>query len=321
MARAPIPEIVLKPLGFGRLAAAAGASVQVNLRSGGAASVYSAETGGSVLSNPLTSDAQGRVTGWVDRGAYNLVVTHTDLPGGGYTAFFDAAPGGNATIDSAWLAPGVGAGGGGGGLDIVTRSFLGFDRFDRATGPLVNSPVAVSGQSWTVQAATVSTNVVMQDGVLLYLGDGSNRQYIALHDEPGEITTEIVFFPPSAGQSSGTAAFILSNSTSGSALTLALNSLHLVISPTSFALAFYEGATHSPSDFIRSISFVVDGVTRNRVRMRRTAPDEVLVSANDSSFFFRDPRIARLWGTKLVLQHYQTALEPGKVGFAGVTAQ
>lgn len=107
MARASLSLIVLKPLGFGRLAAAAGASVQVNLRSGGAASVYSAETAGSVLLNPLTSDAQGRVTGWVERGAYNLVVTHPDLPGGGYTAFFDAAPGGDATIDGLWLPNGI----------------------------------------------------------------------------------------------------------------------------------------------------------------------------------------------------------------------
>jgi hypothetical protein len=107
MARAPIPLTVLKPLGFGRLAAAVGASVQVNLRSGGAATVYNAGTAGLVLSNPLTSDAQGRVTGWVERGAYNLVASHPDLPGGGYTAFFDAAPGGNATIDELWLPDGV----------------------------------------------------------------------------------------------------------------------------------------------------------------------------------------------------------------------
>lgn len=107
MARAPIPLTVLKPIGFGRLAAAAGASVQVNLRSGGAASVYNAETAGSVLANPLTSDAQGRVTGWVERGAYNLVASHPDLPGGGYTEFFDAAPGGNSTVDALWLPDGV----------------------------------------------------------------------------------------------------------------------------------------------------------------------------------------------------------------------
>jgi hypothetical protein len=145
MARASLSLIVLKPLGFGRLAAAAGASVQVNLRTGGAASVYSAETAGSVLLNPLTSDAQGRVTGWVERGAYNLAVSHPDLPGGGYTAFFDAAPGGNATIDGLWLPGG-----------ILTEEDLFATGYHQPTIPATNSfPIFVAPFALRVKQAAI----------------------------------------------------------------------------------------------------------------------------------------------------------------------
>lgn len=52
-----------------------GASVQVNVRNGSAATVYSAETGSTTFSNPQVTDATGLIQGWVDEGSYDLVVT------------------------------------------------------------------------------------------------------------------------------------------------------------------------------------------------------------------------------------------------------
>lgn len=59
----------------GALIALTGALMQVNVHGGGAATVYAAETGGTTVSNPLTSTS-GRVSGWLDEGTYDLVVTY-----------------------------------------------------------------------------------------------------------------------------------------------------------------------------------------------------------------------------------------------------
>lgn len=57
-----------------------GASVQVNVRSTGSpATVYAGETGGTTVSNPLVSDANGRVNGWVDEESYVLAVSGSGI--------------------------------------------------------------------------------------------------------------------------------------------------------------------------------------------------------------------------------------------------
>jgi len=86
MARVEIPEVVLDSTGVPVL----GASVQVNHRGGGAATVYSAETGAGTVSNPIITGALGRIEGWVEPGSYDLVVN------GVYTQRFEAAVGGSA---------------------------------------------------------------------------------------------------------------------------------------------------------------------------------------------------------------------------------
>lgn len=53
-----------------------GATVQVNIRNGAAAIVYSAETGNATLPSSQVTDATGRIQGWVDEGSYDLVVTY-----------------------------------------------------------------------------------------------------------------------------------------------------------------------------------------------------------------------------------------------------
>lgn len=102
MARTEIPITVFgadgRPL--------AGAAVTIRTRPGGAtAVVYSAETGAATNANPLTSNAQGQVTGWVDRGAYEATITAAGLTT--YVEPFESAPATDGTIDALWLPDGI----------------------------------------------------------------------------------------------------------------------------------------------------------------------------------------------------------------------
>lgn len=105
MARARIPHTVLKPdpTNANALIPASGASIEVRKRSDNTlATVYTTEGGGGTTANPLATDASGRVTAWVDRGAYNLVVSGSGVTG--YTMPWESTPGGDATIDAPWLS-------------------------------------------------------------------------------------------------------------------------------------------------------------------------------------------------------------------------
>lgn len=102
MARTEIPIVVLDPATGNALS---GASVAVALRStGAAATIYAAETGGATVANPRTTDTYGRLTGWVERGAYTLTVTGSTLTT--YVKNWDSAPAADSTIDPAWSANG-----------------------------------------------------------------------------------------------------------------------------------------------------------------------------------------------------------------------
>jgi hypothetical protein len=102
MSRVKIPITVIDTAGN----AVAGASVEVEHRPGGAtAIIYQAETGGTTVANPTLTDAFGRVSTWVERGAYVANVTGTGISPN--TEPFDAAPAGDDTIDEAWLADAV----------------------------------------------------------------------------------------------------------------------------------------------------------------------------------------------------------------------
>lgn len=57
-----------------------GASVLVKLRStGNPVTVYAAETGGTTISNPLVTDANGRVNGWVDEASLVLTISGSGI--------------------------------------------------------------------------------------------------------------------------------------------------------------------------------------------------------------------------------------------------
>jgi hypothetical protein len=72
MSRVEIAEVVIAPTG----AAIPDASVLVLERGTEAtATLYSAESGGTILANPLEADAAGRIEAWVDEGSYDLEVS------------------------------------------------------------------------------------------------------------------------------------------------------------------------------------------------------------------------------------------------------
>lgn len=99
MARVKVPITVIDPIGN----AVVGAAVQVLRRSDGSeATLYQAETGPTTTPNPTTTDAYGRTQAWVDRGAYNAIISGTGIAD--YTQAFEAGAAGDGTVDEDWLA-------------------------------------------------------------------------------------------------------------------------------------------------------------------------------------------------------------------------
>jgi microcystin-dependent protein len=80
-----------------------GAAVAISHRSTGSpATWYPSESGGTASTAAVISDAQGRISAWVERGAYNLGVTGTGITP--YTEPWDAVPGGDLSADVAWIS-------------------------------------------------------------------------------------------------------------------------------------------------------------------------------------------------------------------------
>ena len=98
MARVRVPITVIDASGN----AVTGASVQVQNRATlSNATLYQAETGGTTVANPTSTDSFGRVAAWIGRGAYQAVIS-----GGGlatYTQHFEGAPAADGSGESAWL--------------------------------------------------------------------------------------------------------------------------------------------------------------------------------------------------------------------------
>lgn len=102
MSRVRNPITVLGPDGR----PLAGASVHtINRPAGTDATVYAADTGATLGSNPATTDARGRVTQFLGRGAYTSVVSAAGMTT--YNEVWDAAPAADGAIDTAWMAAGA----------------------------------------------------------------------------------------------------------------------------------------------------------------------------------------------------------------------
>lgn len=75
MARGPIPYIVQKTNGD----AVSGATISVNIRGGGPATIYAGETGSTLASAPLLTDVDGKVTAWLDEGSYDVTASGASI--------------------------------------------------------------------------------------------------------------------------------------------------------------------------------------------------------------------------------------------------
>lgn len=92
MSRVAITELIFR--GTENLRPASGAQVYVYQRGAGLATLYTAESGGSIITQPLVTDSSGRpvdrlsrVESWVEPGSYTLKVNGMEVP-------FEAAKGG-----------------------------------------------------------------------------------------------------------------------------------------------------------------------------------------------------------------------------------
>lgn len=97
MARAPINIVVLNPAGE----PVNGASVSVTKRPSGSVTLYTSETGSTTTGNPATTNSSGRISAWVERGAYTLAVSGTGFSS--YSLPWNAVPGNDASVDNIWL--------------------------------------------------------------------------------------------------------------------------------------------------------------------------------------------------------------------------
>lgn len=99
MSRTEVPLVVLDPVTGDYVA---GASVTFFDRASAPITVYVAETGGSVKTQPVLTDVVGRVSAWVDRSAYKVSISVVGHPT--RIEFIDSSPAGDGAIDTAWLA-------------------------------------------------------------------------------------------------------------------------------------------------------------------------------------------------------------------------
>lgn len=79
-----------------------GASVTLRDVDNDNASIYPSRTGGSPGDNPMTTNAQGMVYGFADRGIYTEIRAHASMDT--QTFDLDLTPGADSTVDAEWLA-------------------------------------------------------------------------------------------------------------------------------------------------------------------------------------------------------------------------
>lgn len=100
MARTEIPLIALHPE-TGEYVEGAEVDI-IDRATNSAATVYTTEAGGTVATQPLTTDEQGRITAWANRGRYRIEYTVDALPT--TVEYYDSVPGADGGIDSAHIA-------------------------------------------------------------------------------------------------------------------------------------------------------------------------------------------------------------------------
>lgn len=99
--RTEIPIVVLSEAS--PTSPVAGAIAYFKNRAGELITVY-ADSGATnnVITQPLTTDGAGRLTGWLPRGAYKVEITVSGKTP--YAEYLDIAPGSDESVDATWLA-------------------------------------------------------------------------------------------------------------------------------------------------------------------------------------------------------------------------
>lgn len=124
--------------------------------------IYQAATGVATFSNPVATDAAGRVTGWLERGQYDCLISATGLTT--YTEPYDSTPAGDGGIDTSWIADGS-----------VTAAKLAAGVLTLAGGAVKASMLSANLISPPLAAA-----LTMAEGVLPYPGFTSGTPQNAL---------------------------------------------------------------------------------------------------------------------------------------------
>jgi microcystin-dependent protein len=166
MARVEIPIVVQKPsatvVGGSVNLAVSGASVQVNIRGGGPATVFAGETGATTVANPLTTTVEGRIDGWLDEGSYNLVVSGSGITT--YTQAIDLVRGDGVgrfaagSITQAALATAVQQ------LLVPTGTVLPFAGASAPAGWVLADGSAISRTTFSALFAAIGTQFGTGDG-------------------------------------------------------------------------------------------------------------------------------------------------------------
>lgn len=181
MARVEVPITVITPAGT----PVSGASVAITLRSNGSAATwYTAETGGVGSTAPASTDANGRIAAWVDRGAYNCTISGSGITT--YVEAFDATPGGDQTVDPGWvsaafLPPGLVVPYGGGATPNANVWLLCDGSAVSRTGTYANLFNAI-GTTYGVGNGTSTFNIPDGRGRAIF-GLGTHADVNALNDQ------------------------------------------------------------------------------------------------------------------------------------------
>lgn len=138
--RAEIPIVVQDANGN----AVNGASVNINIRGGAAATVYADETSATTRTQPLLTDSYGRVSGWLARGQYDAQINAAGFPA--YVEPLDIAPAGDGSVDRNWIA------------DLAVNSAK-LDDNSVLAAKLTDSAVSAVNQTGTLAARPAATSV------------------------------------------------------------------------------------------------------------------------------------------------------------------
>jgi hypothetical protein len=188
-----VSAVALVATASGVLVPGAGATATIKDLLGNNLTVYAAETGVTTATNPITTDAFGRIEGWVEAPDYDIVVTgvtsytqkvRMSPPGTfnvkSYGARFDGSTNDTAAMQAASDAANAAGGGtvvfGAGTAMFTTLTYYGFTKYVGA-GARATNLTQISGTAAPMMQPNATTGVkyvTMEDFALTATGNASN---------------------------------------------------------------------------------------------------------------------------------------------------